>query len=225
MRENAQVIIDRWPTNYVLYNKIVEYFRDSENADVLYHKGKKIPKDFIRPRGHGCYGPSLHKASELLKNHDDSASALQILLLSDGRPSDSHVLKQKNVDNVLKMAIEKLSSEFGRRFNFAAIGMGNMKDYDSLKAMVDSCKDFGGMSTFQVPGMSCADIGIALSSAATSLTACQTELASKCDAAGQKRQRRVRSCKRENCRLLPVLTEMVDDTFEIYMNDEVERCV
>jgi hypothetical protein len=143
----------------------------------------------------------------------------------DGRPSDGAVLKVANFENALKAPVEQMASSFGRRFTFAAIGMGNMKDYDCLKNMAGSCKDFGGSSTFQVPGMSCAEIGVAITGAATSLADCQTELAAFNTGGPRKRQRRVRSCLRENSRLLPVLTEEVDETFNIYMEKKVDRCV
>lgn len=191
-----------------------------------YHQKRKRVRDgLIRPFGHGCYGPALAKAQAILAEYDDAASALQVLLLSDGRPSDGSFLKVENIENTLKASVEQMASEYGRRFNFAAIGMGNMQDYDCLKAMVGSCQDFGGTSNLQVPGMSCAEIGAAVSIAATSLTACQTELVSMNGGNQQKKQRRVRSCLRENSRLLPVWTELVDETsFHIYMNECVERC-
>jgi len=228
MGEGADVIIDRWPTDRVLYNRIVRYFHDSEEADILYHKRKDIPQSFIRPSGHGCYGPSLKKAQEMLVKYDDSSSPMQLLLLSDGRPSDNISKGSTNIENILKPSIEEMASKFGRRFDFAAIGMGNMKDYDCLKSMVASCEEFGGRSSLQVPGMSCAEIGAAFTSAATSVMVYQTELA---DGGGpgnerpRKKQRRIRSCLRESSRLLPVLTEVVDDSFQVYMNEKVERCL
>ena len=227
MGEDAEVIIDRWPTDRVLYNRIVRYFHDSEEADILYHKRKDIPQSFIRARGHGYYGPSLKKAQEMLVRFDDASSPMQLLLLSDGRPSDG-ITKGSNIENILKSSMEEMASKFGRRFDFAAIGMGNMKDYDCLKSMVASCEEFGGRSSLQVPGMSCAEIGAAFTSAATSVMVYQTELA---DGGGpgndrpRKKQRRIRSCVRESSRLLPVLTEVVDDSFQVYMNEKVERCL
>lgn len=83
MGEGAEVIVDRFPTDYVLYNKIVKFFYDSEEADMLYCQKRRVnDAKLIRPRGHGCYGPSLAKAQELLSKYDDCASALQLLLLS-----------------------------------------------------------------------------------------------------------------------------------------------
>mmetsp|Transcript_4249 Transcript_4249/g.8134 ORF Transcript_4249/g.8134 Transcript_4249/m.8134 type:complete len:859 (-) Transcript_4249:146-2722(-) len=227
MGEDAKVLIDRYPTNNVLYNLILKYYRDSETADILYQQGTRVPERLIRPAGHGCYAPSLNKAEDLFIKYDNSSSALQLLLLSDGRPSDSYGLSREKIQSILKSRVEKLASRFGKRFNFAAIGMGNLKDYDCLKSMVESCQDFGGNSTLQVPGLSCAEIGAAFSSVATSLMACQTELkehnGNNKNGPAIKRQRRVRTCLRENRRLLPALTEIVDETFKIYMNEKVER--
>lgn len=225
MGENAKVLIDRYPTDKVLYNLVLRYYYDSEEADVLYQQGTYVPNTLIRPAGHGCYGPSLRTAEELFIKHDNSSCALQLLLLSDGRPSDGISLKYDTVQNLLKSSVEKMASRFGKRFNFAAIGMGNMKDYDCLKSMVETCQDFGGNSSLQVPGLSCAEIGAAFSSVATSLMTCQTELIGLNGNAEppSKRQRRVRTCLRESKRLLPILTEVVDETFKIYMNDKVER--
>uniref|UniRef100_A0A7S3V8N3 Alpha-type protein kinase domain-containing protein n=1 Tax=Chaetoceros debilis TaxID=122233 RepID=A0A7S3V8N3_9STRA len=272
MGEDAKVLVDRHPTNKLLFNRVVEYFHDSEEADREWHRnrgGKKgrngkrqrgprpnMRPGFVQPGGHGFYGPSLKKAEDLLEQYDDghAESALHVLLLSDGRPSDhTFILRDmndnrkksknnkdqicrktmkeeqdeieevyKNVRSTLQKAVERMASKHGRRFNFAAIGMGNMKEYECLKELVSSANDFGGQANFQVPGLSCAEIGAAVSSAATSLTACQTALRSATNIGGQQ-QRRVRQCLRENSRLLPALTEVVDDTFDIYMNEDVER--
>jgi Mg-chelatase subunit ChlD len=225
MGDDAEVLIDRYPTDNILYNLVIKYYHDSEKADILYQKGTYVPKSLIRPAGHGCYGPSLNKAEDLFIKYDNSSAALQLLLLSDGRPSDGYLSRDKT-QSALKSRVEKMASRFGKRFNFAAIGMGNMKDYDCLKSMVESCQDYGGNSSLQVPGLSCAEIGAAFSSVATSLMACQTELR-QCNGNNSgpttKKQRRVRTCLRENKRLLPALTEIVDDTFNVYMNERVER--
>ncbi len=84
MGEQAELIIDRHPTDYVLFNKIVDFFYDSEEADIKYcQRNEKVDDTkVIRPRGHGHYGPSLAKAQAILSKYDDCASALHLLLLS-----------------------------------------------------------------------------------------------------------------------------------------------
>jgi len=242
MGEKAELIIDRWPTSNVLYNKIVDLFHQSETANRLYHriqdskKGSKKRKHhqmmkrgdsaklkkLVRPGGHGCYGPSLSLAEDILTKHDNESSALSLLLLSDGRPSDAVLLKQNKdgVVNTLKEATGRMASKFGRRFTFSTIGMGSSTTFDTLQELVESANDFGSVGSFSVPSMSCAAIGRAISSVATSLTTTQTELLAN----NGRQQRRVRQCIRENKKLIPLITEVVDsDQFDIYMNNNVEH--
>ena len=85
MGDDAEVIIDRWPTTYTLYNEVVRYFHDAGVADIHYknNNGRRIDhKVCIAPRGHGYYGPSLIKAQELLEKYDNCSSALQVVFLS-----------------------------------------------------------------------------------------------------------------------------------------------
>ena len=257
MGDTAQLLIDRWPTNYTLYNRIVQLFHESEEADRLWQRlqdhnnpsysfsrqrrhqdsKKKVQRKLnqleVRPLGHGCYGPSLTLAEQLLVKNDNESSALSLLLLSDGRPSDYYVYKQTPEDSekILKDATGRMASRFGRRFTFGTIGMGSYKEFDTLQALVGAAKDFGGIGTFSVPSMSCAAIGRAISSVATSLAMTQTELMSptgKRPGGGrsgyEKQQRRVRQCIRESKRLIPLLTEIVNsDEFDIHMNNSVEH--
>ncbi len=240
MGTKPELIIDKWPTNYILYNKIVDFFHQSEEADHLWQRMQRFKNNrtneydhkhpqkrdiqrkldnLVCPKGHGCYGPSLLLAEKLLEKNDNESSALSLLLLSDGRPSDSSLLKISEQDSLqtLKDVTGRMASRFGRRFTFSTIGMGSLKDFDTLRGLVDSAKDYGGIGSFSVPSLSCAAIGRAISSVATSLTTTQTELIA---AKGQ--QRRVRQCIRENTRLIPLITEVVDsDEFDIFMNDSV----
>lgn len=221
MGNHAKVLIDKWPTDAVLYNRIVQFFFDSEKADVKYARGEKCNPNWIRPYGHGCYGPALALAEKVIHDFDDSSSILQLLVLSDGKPSDSCILKVKNANDSIKEAVGNMASKYGRRFNFAAIGMGNMKDYDCLKDMTECAKEYGAhLSSFQVPAMSCAKIGAAMSSVATTLSLCQTKLNGNTNGG----YKRVRSCFRESTKSIPALTEWVDNTeFHIYSIEKVER--
>ncbi len=101
MGEKAELIIDRHPTNTILYNRIVKLFWDSERADEAYSRGQRCIPGLIRPSGHGCYGPSLRKAEEMLDEFDegDAECALHILLLSDGKPSDGYLLFESTNGN------------------------------------------------------------------------------------------------------------------------------
>lgn len=227
MGEKAKLLIDRWPTSKVLFNKIVDLFYESERADQIWKNPKRmrhdqaILKTLVRPFGHGCYGPSLLLAEKLLEKNDDESCALSLLLLSDGRPSDWSVFKQDREESrkILKEATGRMASKFGRRLTFSTIGMGSRTEFETLEALVEAARDFGGNGSFSVPSLSSAAVGRAISSVASSLTATQTEIKLR----GQS-QRRVRPCIRENKKLIPLLTEAVTaDEFDIYMNDDVEH--
>jgi len=248
MSDNAELLVDRWPTTYVLYNRLVELFMESEEAHKLLWKKKNFQKHskrakkgyksltqkeqnrlqkLVRPVGHGFYEPSLNLSKELIENNDNESSALSLLLLSDGRPSDYFVLKKskQDIQTVFKEVTNGMASRYGRRFTFSTIGMGSLEEFHTLEDLVDSARDYGGLGSFSVPSMSCAAIGRAISSVATSLTLNQTELMTGHAGAGRL-QRRVRQCMRESRKMMPLLTEVISsDQFDVYMNDDVEHLV
>jgi len=227
MSTSPTLLIDRWPTDYILYNAIVQHFNDSKIADPSKHFGgrEKIPKGFIKPGGHGCYTPAMNLAQQLLESNDNSSCALNLMILSDGRPSDFYVDKVSREVSTKQISerVGRMASKFGRRFNFHAIGMGSLKDFSTLEKMANNVNDFGGFGGFKVPSMSCADVGAAISSVATSLTTCQTELSNMKNGA---RQRKVRECIREKKSVIPLLTEVVDkENFDIYMGNNVQHMI
>ena len=157
MGETPQLLIDRYPTNKVLFNRVVDFFRQSEDADRLWKQLQHLQHNYnhnrhqrrcdelrnvqrkldclmVRAKGHGCYGPSLTLAEELLENNDNDSCALSLILLSDGRPSDSTVFKKSRDDtnNELLAATGRMASRFGRRFTFSTIGMGSNHEFDTL---------------------------------------------------------------------------------------------
>eukprot|EP00957_Ditylum_brightwellii_P141263 10762662-Ditylum_brightwellii.AAC.1 len=73
MGQEAKILIEEAPTDWVLYNRIVR----------IYNEGR------VRACGHGCYRPSLDLAERILLKNDSSSCALLLMVLSDGRPSDS----------------------------------------------------------------------------------------------------------------------------------------
>lgn len=71
MNETSQVIFEREPCTNVLYNKVL--FR----------------KEIVRPRSHGMFKGALDLALEvLMEGGSHSSCPLQLMFLSDGRPSD-----------------------------------------------------------------------------------------------------------------------------------------
>lgn len=225
MGESAKLLIDRFPTNKILFNIVVDLFRNAEQAARDYSCGVQIPKAVVHPHGHGHYLPALEMSKCHLKKYDNRSCPLQLLLLSDGRPSDSTFIKDFK-EETLADPIQSLASEYGRRFDFSAIGMGNMKDFDCLKNLVSVCDEFSSRANLQLPGMSCAELEKTFRTFATSTFAYHTEVIDDIRRNPRKKAKRVRSCIRESSRKIPALTEVVNEgDFKIFMGRNVERCM
>ena len=114
-----------------LFNKIV---------DIYNHRS-------VPAKSHGFYVPSLEKAEKILTWNNNSACALALCFLSDGRPSD----QGRASDSILKN-VESLGMRFGRRLTFTAIGIGNHSDeFEMLRNMAGVAKDYGVQSAFVLP--------------------------------------------------------------------------
>jgi len=144
--------------------------------------------------------------------------------VSDGRPSDF----SGNVDEAAKSIVDtvsQLSSQFGRRFTVATIGMGNSgrKDqFDILRNMVSTCSDYGSTGLFQLPNMNSSSLGAAFSSLASSVTNTQREMTHLDFDGAIGRQRQVRQVQRERASTVPFYTEVVEKKkFDIYMHEKV----
>ena len=111
MREGAQVVIDKHPMDWTLFNSVIDLLHTS------------------RPMEHGNYLPALQLAEELLMSNSHGSCALMLCFLSDGQPSDrvgrSSILGESLEGKKLKLVvqrIEALASRFGRRLTIASVG-------------------------------------------------------------------------------------------------------
>jgi len=98
MREHAEVVMKFEPTDWVLYNELLDMREWST----------------IRPHGPGNYMPALDLANKLLLENMGGSCALSLLFFSDGKPSDSGNFAKK---------MKKIPSAFGRRLSITCIGM------------------------------------------------------------------------------------------------------
>jgi hypothetical protein len=181
LEKEPQVIIDEEPCTWVLHNRIVD----------IYEKGS------VPPRGHGPFIPALSVAESLLTRNKNTSCAIALLFLSDGIPSDDVTGKGKTRDEwsaeiVARVGI--LASNFGRRLSFTAIGIGDYISFDVLEKMVDAAKDYQAIGMFRLPSMTSSSLGSIFTSAATSLTATQSEMTDL----STLKQRQVRDVKRES---------------------------
>lgn len=167
--------------DWLVFNDVIRLLRSSE------------------PMFDGNYLPSLEAAEALLLSSSLGGCALQLLVLSDGRPSDQGV-------NVAAAATERicaLASRFGRRLSVTTIGFGDPSEpFALLERMADRSSLYGCAGTFSKVSLRPESLGLALSSLAKTLTATRTELTEL----GGTAQRSVRDVRRE-----PKTT--VDDSF------------
>ena len=156
MRETAEVILECEPSDYVLYNKLVDL------REWAHH----------RPSGPGNYEPALEQAELLLNKNLSGSCAVTLFFFSDGRPSDPN-----KHDIPAKMGA--MASRFGRRLTVHCVGMANheTEDFSILEKMVQETKAYGAIGFFNKPSMTADSLSQIISSQVTSsLTSTKTEL-------------------------------------------------
>lgn len=125
MRDDAQIIFEKEPMNWVFYNKFV------------------TKMSITKPRSHGNYIPSLELAMKILLENDHEKLAPFLFFLSDGRPSDLHIQK-----DIYKYT-ETIGSHFQDRLNFSIIGFGSpLNDLSVLQEMAHTLKRSGAVGGF-----------------------------------------------------------------------------
>lgn len=190
------------PTDWITYNAILKIYKEGS----------------IMPGGHSCFRPALSMAERILSQYESSPCFLMLTIMSDGRPSDSAIYGgswEKN-ESAIAGYIATMSSRFGKRLTVSTVGMGSQNQFETLKTMTEEALNHESKGIFQVPSLSSSSIAGAISSIATSLTETQLDAASF--------RQVVRRMTRENRKMLPALTEVVDPKeFDIYMSDNVEH--
>lgn len=178
----SSIVIDRQPTDWVLFNSLVCLLRSSE------------------PHFDGNYLPALDTAERLLMLNSTGSCALSLFFLSDGKPSDklprgSDSSKSTRVMTSLVSArIDALASRFGRRLSVTTFGFaGEGEQFDVLEGMASRPTQFGSMGRFHATGLSLESLSSAFSSLALSNTVTRTELT----ALDSSVQRPVRDVRRE----------------------------
>lgn len=211
LEETPVVLFKEQSCSWVLYNKLVTLYNN----------------EMISPRGHGPFLPCLEKAEELLLRNSYASCAMALCFLSDGKPSDAAVNRTMRLpieyfEGLIVERVASLAKKFGRRLTFTAIGIGDIEDFSTLEKMVEAAKDYGAISSFQLPSMSSSSLGVSFTSVATSLTTTQVEMT---DVTTLK-QRKVRDVERESRkRANQRLRHVSSDEFFIYPMNKVKRKV
>jgi len=152
MKDEAYVVMKYEPTDWVLYNKLIDMREWNE----------------LKPSGPGNYMPSLEKAELLLTRNLNSKCALSLLFFSDGKPSDRGDFAGK-MGNVV--------SKFGRRLSIACIGMAEVgEDFSTLNKMVTEAQAFGAVASFGKPSLDADSLSNLITSLASSLTTSLAEM-------------------------------------------------
>lgn len=189
MRRDAKVLVFQQPTDYILYNRIIDLLESS--ASCL----------------NGNYMPSLDRAEDLLNANTSGGCALALLFLSDGKPSDQYgalydecglrmslTVEQRHLLHA-KKKISGMASKFGRRLTVTTIGFGVPgEDFAVLKAMCTAAEDYGSRSAYHASGLDVQALSTAIISYSSTLSSTMTE----CTEIGTGAARNVREVKRES---------------------------
>lgn len=188
MSETASIVFRKQPCDWKLYNRIVALQRKPR---------------LVCPKGHGYFVRGIHAAAHVLDESSNSAAALSLVFLTDGRPSD----RRNECERQLLPTIRSLAERYGRRLSFSAVGMGDGAQFDLLERMVSIFKDFGCPAEMQRPSLASAAIGSAFSSAASSLLVSKLEM----------QQREIRPiCKESLSQASVEILDVEADEFLIY---------
>jgi len=167
MKDDATVVIDRQPFDWILFNNLV----DIMNTE--------------KPSTGGNYIPALNQAGELLLYNRSRNCALTLLFLSDGKPSD-HLRRGDKVHlyasnkegwlaymkSHMGQQIGELASLFGKRLNmcFYAIGPSATSDFSIMKHMADQAKEYECPVVYQPATLKAGALSTALRTMSTTTT-------------------------------------------------------
>ena len=180
MSSASNILIDRKPTDWLLFNQFVNLLRTAE------------------PIMDGNYVPALDCVEALLNVNTLGCCALALMFLSDGRPSDKlqrglGTWKEKMTQQTTER-IATTASKFGRRLAVKMIGFGRQgEDFSLLESMASRCAEFNVRASFISPGLDPLALGDAMFSLTSTLASSKVEMSSL----GTTHQRSVREVLRE----------------------------
>ena len=180
MNVRARILIDRKPTDWLLFNELVRNLRSAE------------------PIVDGNYGPALDQAEELLHSNRHGSCALALLFLSDGKPSDKpppgNGTQKDKIARLTSERIAETASRFGRRLTITTVGFGSAgEDFSVLQSMASRCAAFGVRGSFSAPKLDAQALGEVFSALTSTLALTKSELTEL----GGSHQRPVRDVLRE----------------------------
>ena len=203
MRDTSEVVVDAQPVDWVLFNTLVAFLRES------------------RPSRGGVYAHALAAAEGCLTRNTAGSCALALLFFSDGRPSDDYdafpaaskeewraydaserrVMRKKREahyaarDDEIAARVAHLAARFGRRLTVGNVGFADKREkFGTLRGMTKACATYGCQASFHKPKLDARSLHSVLSGLSSTLTNTQTELTDL----GGARRREVRDVRRES---------------------------
>ena len=129
MGTESDVLIEREPVSWVLYNMVLDLKR-------------------LEPKLPGNYIPALKRVKELFYKYDHPNTALSLLFLSDGRPSDTHCRKGSRNDSISN-ELRPIARQYGSRLSTNFIGFGpHTYDFEILEKLSEISEEHGCVSQF-----------------------------------------------------------------------------
>jgi Alpha-kinase family len=208
LEEEPKTVAREWPCDYILYNLIANIHNRST----------------ILPRGHGPFIPALRVAERMLTARPHQACALSLCLFTDGSPSD--FIQGNNTkdfyNEMIIYRIQSLAEKYGSKMSFTFIAIGDQQDFNLLERMVAKAKDYRSKAALVTPSSTLSGMGMAMSSAASSVTESQIELRDAITLT----QRKDRSVLRESSAQSAIkLTKVNNQDFEMIPMRRVRRTV
>ncbi|CAB1098021.1 unnamed protein product [Ectocarpus sp. CCAP 1310/34] len=166
MHDSVDVLFEREPMSRVLYGRFVGMH------------------DKVRPRSHGNFMPSLIMAEQLLREDaNQPGTALSLMFLSDGKPSDNAtgVLRGNNMATSVAISdrVSLMAATFGDRLSVDTLGFANPgQNFSVLQSMAKAARRGGAKGQFSRPELSSAGLASAIASAVSSLTDTKSHLSS-----------------------------------------------
>ncbi|KAG1675173.1 hypothetical protein FOA52_003396 [Chlamydomonas sp. UWO 241] len=169
MRDDATTVFEREPMTNVLFNKILR--RKTE----------------AHPSSHGNYLPALDQAIQIMEaDRGNSACALVLLFLSDGRPSNRFTTE-------IEPAVASVARDFGGQLTVAVIGFGGQEnDFAMLRRMAGAASTAGAHSTFSFSGSDSTQLSTAITKLSSRLSSTRTRLTALTSLAGPRTLRTAR---------------------------------
>ena len=174
MRSEGEVVVDREPFDWILFNSLVERPNKS------------------RPRSHGNYNQSLLLVKELIMKEYNSLIGeveknelpnFNVVFLSDGKPSDGYQSHQcaadvRRFDQQRVEVLTALTKTLEGKFSLYAMGVGSSgtKEFKALSNMVDVVKNGGGVGQFVHAGLDAVTMSSSFSAISNTMTSVRTDL-------------------------------------------------